>query len=659
MAGPRDREADEQPPLAPGRPGRRASSPRGRGARLAPSGPEAPSPALGVTAVAAATIIGLEEIRVFLSYLVWGLGDSTDRVALGAIAAAPFALVAGAAVFLRSVGPRAGLVLAAVWLSVAYLAEHTSNVARLDAALAGLCVLLWGWLVAAALVTLRRGVGLGLVVGSSLDLALRLGLLTLDVPWIDHPIGTGVAVLLAGCAMVGSRLAATRVLETGEPDVPSLAPLVAVGPWLALTLLITGNPPQVAARLGSSYGAVVGALAVGHAAGLSLASGMLARPVMSAGLAVLGIVGALALFPLWNGWALGALWAGISSASTSLMLAGSLRSAEQPATRGSAAATSVFLAVGLLVFLALAYSAYALSEGFPWALLAALGLACCTFGSGVVMLPRAEARPVDVSWLARGGAGIVVALGLMRVVTWSEPVAAEIAPRELTVMTYNVRAGFGSDDRWDLERTARTIEREQPDVVVLQEISRGWLIATGADEALWLGQRLGMQGIFGAAAGDLHGNLILSRYRADGRSYRYEARAPGALQRGAVEAVVATERGPLLVLGTHFDRGEDAVGVRRAQTGELLWVAASRMPALLVGDFNAEASAPELSMILASGFIDGPASLGVTDRTWRAPDPKWRIDHVFASPSLQVLESHVGSAEASDHLPVVVRVRVV
>ncbi|OGG47846.1 MAG: hypothetical protein A3F84_29230, partial [Candidatus Handelsmanbacteria bacterium RIFCSPLOWO2_12_FULL_64_10] len=487
--------------------------------------------------MAAATTIGIEEVRVFLSNLVWGLGEVSSRPVLGAIAAAPFALVLLAGPFLRGVGPRRGLWLTAAWLSAAYLAEHTSNRAELDLGLAGFCVLAWGWFLVAALVTIRRGVGLGLLMGASLDVALRLGLLTLDVPWIDHPLATAVALLLGGYVIVGTHRVAAVVQETGEPDWRSISGLLAIGPWLAVTLLVTGNPPQVAARLGSSYGVVVGALALGHAAGISLASGTLARPIMSPGLTFLGTLMALAFIPLWNGWALGPVWAAAACVSAALMLAGALTGAERPSVRGSAAGTALLISLSLLLFLGLAYAAYALYDGFPWAFVALALLVGFAVVGGASTLKAGAGGAMDVLRPARAGAGAGLVLGLLRAITWYEPTADEIAPIELTVMTYNVRLGFGRDDRWDLERTARTIERERPDVVVLGEVARGWLVGSGADEAFWLAQRLGMAAVFGAAAGDLHGNLLLSRYRVEGAGHRFAERSSGALPRGAVEGV--------------------------------------------------------------------------------------------------------------------------
>ncbi|HEU5422820.1 MAG TPA: endonuclease/exonuclease/phosphatase family protein, partial [Nitrolancea sp.] len=137
--------------------------------------------------------------------------------------------------------------------------------------------------------------------------------------------------------------------------------------------------------------------------------------------------------------------------------------------------------------------------------------------------------------------------------------------RQLTVMTYNLQEGFSRDDRFDLERQAAAIAAERPDVVVVQEVSRGWLVAAGADEVLWLSQRLGMQAIFGANSDDgLWGNAILSRAPLTDAA-REQYTSTQNLKRSVVSARVETAAGPLWIYGTHLDNPVGATQVRLDQ----------------------------------------------------------------------------------------------
>ena len=60
------------------------------------------------------------------------------------------------------------------------------------------------------------------------------------------------------------------------------------------------------------------------------------------------------------------------------------------------------------------------------------------------------------------------------------------------------------------------IEEQQPDIVALQEVTRGWVIYGSFDMLVWLSQRLDMPYVYGPAADSVWGNAILSRYPMSG-----------------------------------------------------------------------------------------------------------------------------------------------
>jgi hypothetical protein len=60
--------------------------------------------------------------------------------------------------------------------------------------------------------------------------------------------------------------------------------------------------------------------------------------------------------------------------------------------------------------------------------------------------------------------------------------SAVAAKRTLRVMTYNIHVGVGMDKKLDLQRIADVINREQPDLVGLQEVDRGVKRTEGKDE---------------------------------------------------------------------------------------------------------------------------------------------------------------------------------
>ena len=84
----------------------------------------------------------------------------------------------------------------------------------------------------------------------------------------------------------------------------------------------------------------------------------------------------------------------------------------------------------------------------------------------------------------------------------------------LRVMSYNIKHGRGNDGVVDLERAAAVIEAAAPDVVTIQEVDESCNRSGNVDEAVWLGERLGMTPIFGAFMnydGGRYGMALLSR----------------------------------------------------------------------------------------------------------------------------------------------------
>ncbi|TVT34734.1 metal-dependent hydrolase, partial [Amycolatopsis rhizosphaerae] len=101
--------------------------------------------------------------------------------------------------------------------------------------------------------------------------------------------------------------------------------------------------------------------------------------------------------------------------------------------------------------------------------------------------------------------------------------AREVREVPLTVATYNIHAGAGEDDVFDLDRTAEAIRSLHADVVGLQEVDVHWGARSDfTDEARELANRLGMRVFFApiydldpAAAGAPRrrfGVAVLSRY---------------------------------------------------------------------------------------------------------------------------------------------------
>ncbi len=140
------------------------------------------------------TLLGLQSIRLFTTGLVWVVGETSDRILLGALALAAFASAIFAWPLIRLIGWRSTALAAASMLALARVADQViaNPVADVYLGLAG--TLAFGWLAVAFLGAQGRKSGVGLVAGMGLDVAARAVFLTVDVPFSSSPAATAVTI---------------------------------------------------------------------------------------------------------------------------------------------------------------------------------------------------------------------------------------------------------------------------------------------------------------------------------------------------------------------------------------------------------------------------------------------------------------------------------
>ncbi|AZM64074.1 MULTISPECIES: endonuclease/exonuclease/phosphatase family protein [unclassified Streptomyces] len=286
------------------------------------------------------------------------------------------------------------------------------------------------------------------------------------------------------------------------------------------------------------------------------------------------------------------------------------------------------------------------------------------------MTPRFR-RPVRTGRLATVLAAVLFATAAPA--TAAGHTAGSRAPAvPLRVVTYNIHAGAGQDQVFDLDRTAAALRGLHADVIGLQEVDVHWGARSAfVDEARALARTLRMR-VFFAPVYDLEpadqggerrqfGVAVLSRHpvlHAENHEItRLSTQTPDPVPApgpGFAEVVVGVRGARVHVYSTHLDYRADP-SVRAAQVADMLAVlAADRGPRVLVGDFNAEATAPELAPLwrtLRDAAPDGGA-------TYPADVPVKRIDLVTVSPDITVAGARTVATRASDHRPVVADLKV-
>ena len=243
-------------------------------------------------------------------------------------------------------------------------------------------------------------------------------------------------------------------------------------------------------------------------------------------------------------------------------------------------------------------------------------------------------------------------LPLALALPFSEPLLG--APRaRLRLMSYNIKRGFGMDQRTDLERTIEYVARQKPDLLALQEVDRNCRRSGSVDQAAVMGKALGMEASFHKFMdydGGEYGLAILSRLPVK-KTVTHEL-PPGVEPRVAGEIQVEMDGEPLSFVSLHLDwtTTERRIPQAHALTEAL---AARKHSVILGGDFNAKPGSPTMKLFGEDYHVVAKQGHRLT---FPADVPKIEIDF-FAARNVenpQKLTSRVlDEPLVSDHRPLV------
>jgi endonuclease/exonuclease/phosphatase family metal-dependent hydrolase len=624
---------------------------------------------VSLSAIALGILTLTDLLRVWLPSIItiFGQAASTPAPLLGGFALVWFLLAFAAPPLVRSVGARTVALGAGATLAVCRVALLGTGGGQLQLYVASvglLAGLTWLAATAATVADPVPGTAFGLALATLVHVAFD----TYDLTWRAGIVGWTLVIVLTA-AFVAALWFSGDAADAAEPADGGATAWFLFGPLSLLWGMVAGSPALAGVAVsyafadfsgtanGGSVGDVPIAVLVALAVGLFVATALARGPrrvtgpvgavLLLAGVVVFAFLGTVVL------------WTAIPTTAAGLGLlynASARWSAPNARHDGGTSASRRGWAVvgGMAVFAVAAVLYYASYDiGYPneWVpvvvAVAIVAVACRPRASG------AEAATRDIRWDTPAAVAAAVALVVANIAPVTVHDTTKPTPNDqVRVVAYNIRMGYGLDGRFDLDGLARAIAAQRPDIVLLSEVDRAWLLNGGHDTLALLSRRLDMPYRFAPAADAVWGDAVLTRMPViEARSLPLPAEgAPTGAQ--ALGVVVDAGGHELAVVSTHLQPPSDGGPVTQARVvARFAREFAASRSVLVGGDLNTQPDDPAFREFLAVGLADGlvarrPLPTSPSDR------PVEQIDHLLVSPDIAVTDVVAPATTASDHLPV-------
>ncbi len=633
-------------------------------------------PLLTELALTAITVLfGMQVLRALIPSIYWVLGNrfGLGLVQLGFVAIAVFIIgfLSGPLSWLT--GNRRLITFTVAGLGLVRLLMQVASgltVFNLGLAIAGTIFFILFLPAAFEDARIRGGASvsnyiLGIIGGLVLDTAIYGAFGTYDLIWQAQMLPVLLTLLLFIFQLVflvgtaPSIYSHSRKLAAASSRISIARSFtwLAIGPFLFLELVVFQNIPRLATLTSWPLPWAFGLVLIGQLAGLAVAYVVVSRnwrmlwPWALAASVVLIIT---LVFTSQQPASLIAILFFIGqvllSAIMSMVLLGIA------AGTGPVRISTLWIAngIGMILFILLVAAYYAVYEvKLPYVNqvveVAAGGImAACAIGAVILGKQNIKAEPR--LWMVSVFALILLALPIAQITTWRTPVAT-LEPGvglPLKVMTYNLNNGFNSMGKLNINQMANVIQTNSPDIIAVQEVSRGSLINGRLDMLEWLSYRLQMPYVYEPTNGPFSGNAILSRYPIV--AFSRESLPPPDLfpPRAFIMALIVLPDGQQFkVINTQFDDREEDSDIRQSEARALTDFWGGLDSTVIMGDFSAARQTAEIKRFYTAGLDLASLTTGSTYASSRM------TDYIWISPDLKTADVAVVPGTASDHPPVV------
>ncbi|WP_030449489.1 endonuclease/exonuclease/phosphatase family protein [Actinocatenispora sera] len=258
-----------------------------------------------------------------------------------------------------------------------------------------------------------------------------------------------------------------------------------------------------------------------------------------------------------------------------------------------------------------------------------------------------------------GVPAVLLIVPIVLLLTTPAPAHPSATADSVRLVTWNLHYGVNDDAAVDPAAIAATLRGQHPDVILLQEVNRGWPIGGGTDLAEWLSRTLGMPYVWSPAADGQFGNVIMSSLPM---SHVHTGPLPygqGPQRRSYAQATVQLPGGQgLTVCTAHLQNITEHHATRDAEIDTLLGHCGGHAPVVVAGDFNAMPGWPEIAKFDRAGLVSAQDSTGHAGELTSPTDtPKYRPDWIFGSDDVSFNDFRIVHSTASDHFPLATTVR--
>lgn len=222
---------------------------------------------------------------------------------------------------------------------------------------------------------------------------------------------------------------------------------------------------------------------------------------------------------------------------------------------------------------------------------------------------------------------------------------------ELIVMTFNICHGVNREGEESLNSIIESIRDTQAQIIGLQEVDRFMPRSGFKDQAKEIAESLGYYFIYGETINILgvkYGNAIISKFPI----LEYEnIKLPGDSieTRALLRANIDVEGSILKVYTTHL--GLNARDRKRQIRAINLTIEQSTQPFILMGDFNGSPANEEIDSLtpMVSDIALETQKENIYTYAFYSDVPNTRIDRIYVSQDIQVIDYYVLESMVSDH----------